>query len=148
MSQDFQASSSEQGRAFESAVELLLKLHGWTIIGRRQIVHGVEIDIVADDPDGTTWWIECKGSWRGKTPGSRRGDTVKKAVGVAAYLSLQPERCKYMLITSHMPAENTVGWRMLDAACAAGWFDDVRVAALLAGMHPEVFDDIADDDAA
>jgi Holliday junction resolvase-like predicted endonuclease len=147
MDENFQAAASHQGREFEDAVVSLLKFRGWSITGRRIIVHGVEIDITAQDPEGIQWWIECKGSWRGKTPGSKRGDTVKKAVGVAAFLATQTERCKYMLVTSHLPNPGTVGWRMLDAALRNGWFDEVRVAGLLLGMTDAPLDEITEDEA-
>lgn len=124
---NFQAAASEQGRRFEETVVTLLKMSGWSIIELHARVAGVEIDIVADDVNGVRWWIECKGSWRGKTPGSKRGDTVKKAVGVAAYLKNQQDEspCKYMLVTSHMPEPNGVGARMLQEALRQGWFDHV-----------------------
>lgn len=128
--ENFQAVASEQGRDFERVVETLLKMSGWSIVDRHVIVAGVEVDIIAMDSNGKRWWIECKGSWRGKTPGSKRGDTVKKAVGVAAYLKHQQlvPPCPYMLVTSHMPNANSVGDLMLTEAIRQGWFDYVWCA--------------------
>lgn len=146
MGADFQARASQQGRAFEDAVVTLLRIQGWTIVERRAIVASVEIDIIADDPLGRRWWIECKGSWEGKTPGSKRGDTVKKAVGVAAYLSCQPDRCPYMLITSHMPVPGTVGSILLETAQREGWFEEVRSFSF--GVMAAEVADIPDDDEA
>lgn len=123
---DFQRAASAQGRSFEDMVVSLLSISGWTIETRHHVVEGVEIDIVAADPNGVRWWIECKGSWRGSVPGSRRGDTVKKAVGVAWYLSTLPDRCPYMLFTSHFPNVGTIGERMLLAAEAAGLFTQIN----------------------
>lgn len=124
---DFQASSSTQGRAFEDVVESVLTFFGWEVVGVRATVHGVEVDIIAIDPEGTEWWIECKGSHRGKVPGARRGDTVKKAVGVAWFLSTVEPRRPYMLVTSHMPNPDTVGGRLLLAAQRAGLFAEIKV---------------------
>lgn len=126
MTDAFQASSTAQGREFEDAVCTLLKVGGWDIVERHAIVDGAEVDIVADEPNGTRWWIECKGSWRGSTPGAKRGDTVKKAVAVAWWLSLVPNRKKYMLVTSHLPKEGTLSARMLDAALELGLYDAIR----------------------
>lgn len=126
-----QAAASEQGRHFEQTSVTTLQIEGWKVIATHVIIAGVEVDIVADDPDGRRWWIECKGSWRGRTPGSRRGDTVKKAVGVAWYLHQQPNRCPYMLITSHLPGIGGVPGLMLQAAIDAGLFDRV----LTIGLH-------------
>lgn len=124
---DFQAAASVQGRAFEDVVASILTFLDWTVVETRAVRHGVEIDIIATDPDGREWWIECKGSHRGRTPGARRGDTVKKAVGVAWYLSTCEPRCSYMLVTSHMPDPDTVGGRLLNAALAAGLFAEINV---------------------
>lgn len=136
MTEDFQAASTEQGKKFEEAVETLLLIAGWNIKDRHVRVHGVEIDIVAVDPFHVEWWIECKGSWRGTTQGSKRGDTVKKAVGVAWYLSTCPEPAPYMLVTSHYPNAGTVSHKLLERARQTGIFTDIRLVG---------FDVIADD---
>lgn len=122
---DFQAASSEQGRQFEDLVVFMLKAQNWIVNDRHVFVAGAEIDIVATHPDGTRWWIECKGSHRGKVPGCRRGDTVKKAVGVAAYLKTQTvvETRPYMLVTSHLPQPGTIADQMLRTALQQRWFD-------------------------
>jgi hypothetical protein len=143
MIENFQARASEQGKVFEETVATLLRISGWSIVARNQMVHGVEVDIIATDTKGVTWWIECKGSWHGRTPGSKRGDTVKKAIAVAWYLSLQSPRCPYMLITSHLPNPNTVGRRMLDAAQAQGLFAEIRAVGM---TTDEQADDIGDDE--
>lgn len=127
---EFQQSSSKQGKRFEEAVTFLLQIGGWTIVEEHAHVCGCEIDIVADNPAGERWWIECKGSWQGKTPGSKRGDTVKKAVGVAWYLSTLPERYPYMLITSHLPNAGTLGELMLLKAKDCGLYDEIRCVDL------------------
>lgn len=127
MTTDFQAASSLQGRKFEEAVATLLKIHGWTVQPKRLKIHDSEVDIVAVDPQGVTWWIECKGSWQSQAGqnGAKRSDTVKKAIGVAWHLSLFADRPPYMLITSHLPAANTSTGRMLAAALDHGLFTAV-----------------------
>lgn len=135
---EFQAAATAQGASFEDAVETMLKIGGWTIIARHAKVAQAEIDIVADNPVGRRWWIECKGSWRGNVPGSRRGDTVKKAVGIAWYLSTLPDRCPYMLITSHLPNVGTLGEQMLAVALRCGLFTEINdLGSLLGPHHPE-----------
>jgi hypothetical protein len=127
----FQSMASTQGKDFETTVETFLKIGGWSIVQSHATVAGVEIDIIADDPQGRRWWIECKGSWRGNTPGSKRGDTVKKAVGVAWYLSTLDDRLPYMLVTSHLPTPGTVGDRLLTAALTAGLFQRISTLSSL-----------------
>lgn len=120
---NFQAASSEQGRGWEEVVLAQLRFRGWKIGDRHVKVDGVEIDVVAISPLGITWWIECKGSHRGKVPGCLRDDTVKKAVGVAYHLMHGVvDRPPYMLITSDMPRRGTKSMDMLDRALSVGAF--------------------------
>lgn len=141
MSEDFQASASEQGRQFEDACIFLLKAQGWGIVQQHATVAGVEVDIIADDPTGLRWWIECKGSWRGTVPGMKRGDTAKKAIAVAWYLRRQPDGCPYLLLTSHLPKESTVAGRMLAEARSAGLFDRVLEVGFLIGLSDDEGDE-------
>ncbi len=103
---DRQSASSRQGREFEEAVVTLLKIAGWAVVDRkwRQPDIDVEIDIVAVDPDGVTWWIECKGSYDDpKRAGIKRTDSMLKAIGAGALIRLLPDRERYMVVTSHLP---------------------------------------------
>lgn len=147
----FQATSSAQGRDFEECACGVLKHGGYEITERNVERHGFEIDIIARDATGDEWMIECKGSIRGKTPGSRRGDTVKKAVGVAAVLHRRVhasgEPYRYMLLTSHLPTPGTMGAAMLRDAIDAGWFTDVREIGMRSfEPQQDVHDDIGDDE--
>lgn len=116
----FQANASVQGRRYEDIVEAILTASGWTIDARHDKVAGVEIDITATDQLGVQWWIECKGSWNGNRPGSRRSDTVKKAVADAWLLSQTESPKPYLLITSHLPEPGTHTHDILARAQAAG----------------------------
>lgn len=148
--QGFQSMASKQGREFEDAVALVLKCKGWTIDGLRQKIGGEEVDIVATDDSGQQWWIECKGSWQAKggVNGLRRGDTVKKACGVAWHLSMLPDehRRPYMIVTSHRPIPGTGAARMLDDAVANGLFHRVDTLAFESDLTFEYEDE--EDDAA
>lgn len=128
---DFQRHATQQGRSFEDLVEFMLQAAGWEVIDRHITVEGAEIDFHARDPHGVQWWIECKGSFRGRTPGSQRGDTVKKAVAVAWYLSTLPDRKPYRLITSHLPNAGTLGERMLNRAADLGLFDAIDAVGFI-----------------
>ncbi len=127
---DFQALAPYQGKSFEETTCFVLQAGKWTVLDRNTRPHPdyPEIDVVATDPTGALWWIEAKGSWRGRTPGLIRGDTVKKAVGVAHdLLTLRMEYSTdgetpvpYMIITSHFPTAGTLGEKMLARAIAVG----------------------------
>lgn len=126
---DRQAAAGRQGAEFERAVATMLKIEGWTIDAERwrHPEVDVEIDFVATDPLGETWWIECKGSWESPTcNGLERTDTLKKAIGSAAILRLLTHRCRYMVITSHLPRLGTAGDKWL-ALSLETYFDAVRV---------------------
>ena len=135
---DFQAKASHTGRSFEQFVVGALDFYGWTVTGQRVVIDGMEIDIVANDPSGVEWLIECKGS-TGNRPGAQRSDTTKKAVGVAAHLRGGGEVRPYMLVTSHLPKPGSVSAQMLERAQALGWFD--RVVSLGFGQADELIDD-------
>lgn len=112
----FQAAASQQGRNWEAHVESWLAFHDWSIIDRRKVVDDVEIDLVATDPNGVEWWVEAKGSHRGRRPGCERADTVKKAVSVAYHLRLGGHVRPYALVTSHLPLPGSAGDAMLKRA--------------------------------
>lgn len=140
---DFQAASSIQGRAFEDVVVAALAFFGWKVTARRAVIHGVEVDIVATDPDGQEWWVEVKGSHRGKTPGASRGDTVKKAIGVAWFLSTVDDPKPHMLITSHLPKPGSVPALLLAKAQADGLLQQIKVLSL---DDQQYADDLPDGD--
>lgn len=122
----FQVWAAIQGQSVEQAAETVLRIDGWHIISTHSLIAGQEIDIIAADQDGVVWWVECKGSWRGKRPGLIRTDTLKKAVAVAWYLSTLPERAPYLLFASHLPIPGSSGELMLHAALEAGIITRVR----------------------
>lgn len=143
---DFQREAGVQGRSFEETVAFMLKAAGWQITATRLVVEGAEIDIVAVEPvTNVEWWIECKGSHRGKTPGCQRGDTVKKAVGVAAYLWTLEDARPYRLITSHLPIVGSLGDRMLRSALEQGWFRAIDAVGFLSSAFEEPRQEDEDD---
>lgn len=128
--QERMADASRQGAAFEETVVLLLLVEGWAILERhwREPTTDVEIDIVAKDPVGETWWIECKGSWLAKNNGLERTDTLKKAIGSSAVLKHAPDRRPYMLVTSHLPRAGSAGETWLNLVDA---FDRIRLVGFV-----------------
>lgn len=129
---DRQAAASRQGSAFEETVHNLLQIEGWTIHDRnwREPTIDIEIDIVATDPHGERWWIECKGSWESPTRnGLARTDTLKKAIGNGALLRVLPDACHYMVVTSHMPLSGA-GMTWVEAATSA-YVDEFRTVGFV-----------------
>jgi Holliday junction resolvase-like predicted endonuclease len=132
----FQAAAGAQGRSFENACVTQLTMSGWTVIDVhwREPTTLIEVDIVARDPMGVIWWIECKGSWLSDSGrnGCLRTDTVKKFIGSAALLSTVERREPYMLVTSHVPEAGTTPRKWLDLAVDAGWVDRIEVMTTFA----------------
>jgi Holliday junction resolvase-like predicted endonuclease len=130
----FQADAGTQGRAFEAVVENNLTLAGWRIIERhwREPYTQIEVDLVAVDPLGQVWWIECKGSWPSpsRRNGTTRTDTAKKLIANAALLSLVADAAPYMLVTSDMPIRDSAGWRWIELARREGWLKRYEVVSM------------------
>jgi Holliday junction resolvase-like predicted endonuclease len=129
----FQSDASSQGRAFEDVVENNLTRGGWKVLRRRwqEPETLVEIDLVAADPTGQVWWVECKGSWLSSSGrnGAIRTDTTKKLIANAALLSTVPERPPYMLATSDMPEAGSAQ-RWIAIALREGWLDRCEVVSM------------------
>ena len=119
----YQASSRRQGAWFEDTCRQILEAAGFTIDGVRQFFPdaGVEVDLIATNLHAISFYITCKGSYRGDRPGARRTDTLKKAIA-EAYALHQQGWGPVLLLTSHLP--NTRSGR-----------------ALLASVDPEVLFD-------
>lgn len=128
MATDFQVSSSQQGREFESAVATALKVAGWLIDETNVRFDGIEIDIAAISPEGERCWIECKGSWLSSSGrnGGLRHDTVRKALFTGYHLLHSPVPTPpYMIIASHLPDEDTTIGQWITRAKQAGAVRDV-----------------------
>ena len=122
---DFQAESTRQGETWEQAVTFVLQAQGWEVTDNNTRRAGIEIDIVAISPDGVEHWIECKGSHRGKVPGMKRHDTVRKALFSGYHLlHALPERPPYVIVTSHV-ADTGVTAQWIDRALSSGAIDAV-----------------------
>ncbi len=140
---DRQAAAGRQGHAFEETVEVLLRVEGWTILERnwRHPVIDIEVDIVAIDPSGTEWWVECKGSWESSRNGLQRTDTFKKAIANAALLRVQEDRRPYMIIASHLPVADSAGDRWVPDSLQ-NYVDEIRVVGFTRRSKDEVLQDL------
>jgi hypothetical protein len=101
---------------------------GFTVSERPFVLQelGIEWDAEATTADGRTFLCEFKGSWVGRRPGMARTDTVKKALADA--LLCWADDAEYppiLLITSHHPAPDSRGARMVAMAISCGAVLDV-----------------------
>ena len=86
---NFQRLAGEQGREWRDLCVKALRRAGFAEIQLEQQLPdvGITLDIVATNLQGISLAIECKGSMMGDRPGSKRTDTVLKAIGEAFLLS-------------------------------------------------------------
>jgi hypothetical protein len=134
----FQARGVAQGKAFDEQCRLVLQGLGFWVNQRPFKVTdvGIEIDAEIRSRAGQPFWCEFKGSWHGTRPGSRRTDTVKKALADALLLHVAPsEYPPVLLITSHLPAEGRSGAQMIKTAIESGALRDVICLNVPADME-------------
>jgi hypothetical protein len=121
----FQSAASWQGRQFAEQCDLVLQEHRFTLNSPLVFADlGVDVDRVATSRKGTTVWFEYKGSVRGRRPGLRRTDTLKKAIANGALLRALEARSPFVVLTSHLP-ERGSGLAMLETAKRLGYLTDV-----------------------
>ena len=113
---DFQRRSSMIGHAFGKMCDITLEGQGWELRGREHIaIAGIEVDQVADNQHGISFFFEYKGSTEGSRPGLRRTDSTKKAL-CNAFLLQGLGIGPYVIITSHMPLPGSDSAVMLEQA--------------------------------
>lgn len=105
MNGNFQATSKQQGDWFEQTSKQVLVDAGFRVDALRERIHdaGVEVDIIATNRHEISFYITCKGSYRGNRPGAKRTDTLKKAITDALMLHHQGWG-PVLLLTSHKPS--------------------------------------------
>jgi hypothetical protein len=126
MVRNYQAAGREQGDLFEEMSAQALSLAGFTIDARRERFGdaGIEVDIIATNEAGISFYITCKGSWQGSRPGCERTDTLKKALAEAMLLH-QHGWGPVLLLTSHRPTTPS-GTAMLQSIDPEILFDAVN----------------------
>jgi len=112
---------------FVKACRIALQAAGFTVDMGKQFFAdaGVEVDLIATNRQGISFYITCRGTEQGPRPGAARPSaarTYKKAINRAAALHAQ-------------------GWgpSLLLTTCAP---DTERSRALLAAVNPEVLFDV------
>lgn len=108
MSDNFQGDATKQGKMFEQSCIVALEAHNFCVRGHciRLEDVGIQIDIHAENYHGVSMWFECKGSLKGDRQGTKRTDTMKKAIANAYLFTLSGEYscCSPMMIfASHVP---------------------------------------------
>jgi hypothetical protein len=126
---NFQAESKHSGDLFESQVLEDLSRFGQQDIKKNVVVKdvGCEVDF-AYDFRGTQVYVEAKGGLqgKGKRPGAKRTDNVKKAIANAALIKAIYPNTHYIVYFSDLPKFGSSSHKMLKTAVRAGFIDSVR----------------------
>jgi len=122
---NFQAESTRSGNDFEDLVLQDLTNRGFTIISRNVYFEeiGCEFDFVSQNN-----YIEAKGGFegKGKRPGAKRTDNVKKAIANCALLSTLDINPYTVIYFSSKPKSGSSSELMIQAAIKAGFVSEVR----------------------
>lgn len=125
---NFQAESTISGDDFEDKVYIDLSRSGYKDVSRHVLIPevGVEADFAYMVRD-TQVYVEAKGGFqgKGKRPGAKRTDNVKKAIANAALVKSEFPDVKYVIYFSDLPVHGKSSHKMLKAAVKAGFVDQV-----------------------
>ena len=123
---NFQGRAAHIGRTFQEMCQWSLDGLGFdlrTSVDLRDI--GIEVDMLADNAQGISFFVECKGSMHGERPGLIRTDTMKKAL-CNGFLLRELGVGPYVIMTSHLPTMHSAAGKMLMAAGRVVVFDVIR----------------------
>ena len=102
-SEDFQTRAVREGRAAKEIARLVIEAAGFEDVrGDQRQPGGVQVNFTARDGGGRLWFFDVTGSFTSHRPGSRRTDTLWKALGKAAVLR-EAGNTPLVLLTTDAP---------------------------------------------
>ena len=126
---NFQAESKKSGDAFEDLVLADLKRSGVKDIQKNIVLGdlGIEVDFAYDTDYGKTY-VEAKGGefGKGKRPGAKRTDSVKKAIANGALVKSAYPDANYIVYFSDLAKHGSASHKMIKNAIRAGYVDSFR----------------------
>ena len=133
------------GLAARTVAAELLEAAGFAIVARDHKVPGLglQVDLVARDGDGHSWYFDVTGAFGSIPGGLLRAETLWKSLGRASVFRARDLR-PLVLISSHLPSRRSTGDRALRAVGPAGIHDVLemlrpedrdRLARYAAGGH-------------
>jgi predicted AAA+ superfamily ATPase len=126
---NFQAESKKSGDDFETLV-----LNDLNRLRHRDIDKNISIDEVGVEVDfaykvhGVQVYVEAKGGeqGKGKRPGAKRTDSVKKAIANGALIKSFYRDAQFVIYFSDLPKHGSSSHKMINNAIRAGYVDAVR----------------------
>lgn len=126
---NFQAESKKSGDAFEDLVLEDLKRGGAKDIKKNVVLEdlGIEVDFAYKTDYGMTY-VEAKGGeiGKGKRPGAKRTDSVKKAIANGALVKSAYPQDAYIVYFSDLAKHGSASHKMIKNAVRAGFVDSFR----------------------
>lgn len=124
---DFQRRAVRDGRKAKDFARLVLGEAGFAQITEdSKVTAGVEVNFVAHDAIGGTWYFDVSGAFSSSRPGLKRTDTLWKALGKASVVSATVPGARLVLLTTDVPPPNSAGHRALAAVLGSGQGKTVR----------------------
>jgi DNA modification methylase len=118
----FQSRAGIEGRAAKEIALQLLEEAGFADIEAGAKVAGIDVNFSVRDAEGERLLIDCSGAFTSARPGLKRIDTLWKALGKSAALSLalRGTNTSLVLMSTDLPGRNSTGGRALADATSPG----------------------------
>ena len=115
--EQFQARAVREGRQARDIARAVLQDCGFVdIVEGFRFRNGVEVNFVAKDTTGKTWYCDVSGAFSSSRAGLRRTDTIWKALGKAALMTAHDPDARLILLTTDLPPKRSAGYVALKSA--------------------------------
>ena len=128
---DFQSGNVSRGRAFRERCKEILENCGFEFrMEDERFEFGVHVDLVYDNAQANSFFIQTCGTIEdeptGTQPGLERADSVRKII-CDAYILQRQTGWPTLVLTSHVPARDTVPAKLLNFAGRHVIFDVLSI---------------------
>jgi DNA modification methylase len=126
---DLQSRAVREGRSASEIAAAVISDCGFKLAGARpKLPAGLDVDLVAEDDQGGTWFFDVCGTFAGTRTGLRRTDTLYRMLGKAAAVSSAiPTGGRLVLLATELPAPGSSGDVALRGARGRLFFDAVEI---------------------
>ena len=115
--EDPMARAVREGQRAQEFARTVLESCGFhDIVENRRFASGVEVNFVAHDRNGKSWYFDVSGAFTSTRGGLRRMDTVWKALGKAAVLRAHSKDHRLVFLTTDLPPASGAGAAALKTA--------------------------------
>ncbi|MCA1839828.1 MAG: DNA methyltransferase [Actinomycetota bacterium] len=127
----FQARAVREGRQARDIARAVIHDCGFNDIAEdHRFRNGVEVNFIAKDALGQTWYFDVSGAFSSTRAGLRRTDTIWKALGKAALMSEYDAGSRLILLTTDLPPMRSAGYVALRSARGRFFVDALEMLSL------------------